>query len=524
MLRKYKKLYFTAAIGVSLFCTTSCLNELDQVNPNQATEDTFWKDEADFELAMTSCYTPLKNSLNGGYHGTRGVMMRICRADEVEFRNDLSDVYQAMNFTNSNSNSLSQGMFYQIYNALYRTNSIVQKLDEKKDALSSEFINKIKGECLFIRGYYLFQLGKEFCNAPLRLTASQDPATFPLAKSSQAEIWGQAIEDLTTAASLLPIKNEVQGKPTKGAAFACIGKIHVYMKNYSAAIQALEPLTKSPYTYALAPEYDWNFDLDHEMDKNPESVFELIFDDNAGGTDIWGNGELPNSTQSTSRAKEYAYSGATGWYEAWPTNQIMAIMMEEKDKDGNYDIRARKNAAFDFPGCMYYQKPYTDVVDQIKSSMSGSPYAIVKYQNSPWAASEASPPKSCINDRAIRYADVILLLAEANLFSNKLNDAVAYLNQIRSRANLNDYAGAMTQDGVFADLEKQRAIEMFVEGERFYDLRRWGLLEARLKTCNEARYKQYITGKTGSGNKYDYYPIPSKEIQTNPLCEPNEGW
>ena len=70
-------LYMTTLLvsAVSLF--TSCDSQLDQVNPNKATEATFWKNEKDFELALTSCYTPLKNALNGGYYGTRGVMMRI---------------------------------------------------------------------------------------------------------------------------------------------------------------------------------------------------------------------------------------------------------------------------------------------------------------------------------------------------------------------------------------------------------------------------------------------------------------
>ena len=77
---------------------------------------------------------------------------------------------------------------------------------------------------------------------------------------------------------------------------------------------------------------------------------------------------------------------------------------------------------------------------------------------------------------------------------------------------------------VFNDLERQRAIEFFVEGERFYDLRRWGLLEKRMQTCNEVRYKQLMTGKVGDTNRYYYYPIPSKELETNPLCTPNEGW
>ena len=105
-----------------------------------------------------------------------------------------------------------------------------------------------------------------------------------------------------------------------------------------------------------------------------------------------------------------------------------------------------------------------------------------------------------------------------------MSTAIGYLNQIRDRANLNSYSGAQTYEAVFDDLEHQRAIEFFVEGERFYDLRRWGLLEERMQTCNDIRYKQLMTGQVDGTNRYYYYPIPSKEIETNPLCTPNEGW
>lgn len=98
-MKTYIKTTLTILISGMLF--SSCEDQLNQANLNQATEDTFWKDETDFNLALTSCYTPLKNALNGGYYGTRGVMLRIARADEVDFRNDISDVYTVNRFTNS---------------------------------------------------------------------------------------------------------------------------------------------------------------------------------------------------------------------------------------------------------------------------------------------------------------------------------------------------------------------------------------------------------------------------------------
>lgn len=499
---------------------TSCDAQLEQINPNQATEDTFWKNEADFDQALISCYTPLKNALNGGYYGTRGVMMRIARSDEMEFRSDLSDVFQAAYFTNSNGNYLSQSMYCQIYNGLYRTNSILQKLTEKGGEFSEVFTNRVKAECLFVRGFYLFQLGKEFENSPLRLEASQSPATFPLAKSSQLEIWEQAEQDLETAATLLPYKNEVVGKPTKGAAYALMGKIYVYSEEFEKAIKVLEPLTQAPYTYELVSDFAWNFDDIHE--NNKESVFEILVE-NVGGTDLWGDGENINSTQSNTRPKEFAANEVTGWAQANPTQQIMDIFLKEKDKDGNVDYRARTSVAWDYPECMYYLKAFRTVFPESKWNT----YWLLKYQNWNTMEQESDPPMSFINERAIRYADVILLLAESYLRSTNeqnLGKVIGFLNQIRERANLKPYSGSNTYDALFQELEHQRALELFVEGERFYDLRRWGLLEARIKTCSDLRYKQLITGKIGDTNRFYYYPIPSKELETNPLCTPNDGW
>lgn len=203
---------------------------------------------------------------------------------------------------------------------------------------------------------------------------------------------------------------------------------------------------------------------------------------------------------------------------------MMNIFLQEKDKDGNSDYRASSSVAWDYDGCMYYMQPFREI---FKTEDRWSTYWILKYQNSSTATSEADPPMSCINERAVRYADVVLLLAESYLRSSGRQDltkAIGCLNQIRERANLNPYSGAQTSEAIFSDLEHQRAIEFFVEGERFYDLRRWGLLEERMQTCNENRYNQLITGKVGDTNRYYYYPIPAKEISANPLCTPNEGW
>lgn len=197
----------------------------------------------------------------------------------------------------------------------------------------------------------------------------------------------------------------------------------------------------------------------------------------------------------------------------------MDMFLKEKDKEGNFDYRARVSVAWDYPGCTYYAKPFRDVFKAEKWNT----YWILKYQN--WRdAEEADPPMSCINERALRYADVLLMLSEANLRLGDLNTAIGYLNQIRQRVKLNDYSGARTAEAVFDDLVHQRALEFFVEGERFYDLRRWGLLDKKIETSSSICYESLKAGKTGNTNKFYYYPIPSDELTSNPLCTSNEGW
>lgn len=518
-MKRINKYIFCIALGVGML-TASCSEQLDQVNPNAQTESTFWRSQNDYNQALIACYSPLKEGTNGGYYGVRGVELRICRADEVEFRNDMSDLFTSCYFTNSNGNGMVQQMFYQFYSGIFRCNSVLQKLDDTSVSLTPEFVKEARGEASFLRALYLFNLGKEFKDAPLRLTASESSVDFPLAKSSQKEIWNQAIKDCETAAENLPVEAVAKGKPSCGAAYALMGKIYLYEEEFDKAIDVLEPLTKSPYNYSLCNDFRWNIDEEHEF--NNESIFEVVMED-AGGSNVWSDGESTNTSQTTSRAMEFAASVVGGWYEAQPTQQMMNIFTQEKDKDGNYDYRARVQVAWDYDGCMYYKKPFREKFPKGQWNTCW----ILSHEN--WDKDENEDPscKSTINERALRYDGVILNLAECYLRSTarkNLQKAVSYINMIRERANLDGYSGGMNEPDIFGDLEHQRAIEFFVEGERFYDLRRWGLLDERIRTCNEIRYEQLETGKIGDTNKYYYFPIPSGEIETNPLCEKSDGW
>ena len=486
-----------------------CDDKLDLTNPNQITTDTFFKTEADFQQALISAYVSVKSGIAGGYCGTRCVMLRNCRSDEMAFRNDIGGIFKASRFTNDPDNNWVGFMFSQCYRGIYRCNLIEEKLAETD--LSEDFKNKIMGEAYFLRGFYYYILALEFGDVPIRMKATQDPSQFPIAKSPQADVYAQALSDLDKAELLLAIiadASQAKGKPSKGSAKALAGQIYMELGQWKNAKDELEPLTKDPFAYKLV-DYGWNFDEEHEY--NAESIFEIIFDE-SGGNNKWGDGEDVDASQTNTIAKEYAAGEVGGWFEANPTQALMDEFWKEKDLDGNFDIRARETVAWNYPGCMYYMKPFTEVFAPERQNT----YWFTKYQNSKTREKELEP-KSSINERFIRYAHVICNLAEAELELGNADVAIGYLNQIRQRANLANYNGSDEKVAVKAELIHQKNIEFAKEGARFYDLRRWGMLKEALQNQDPLRAKNF-------SDKHFYFPIPNKEIQNNSLCEQATGW
>ena len=359
---------------------------------------------------------------------------------------------------------------------------------------------------------FYFILAKEFGDVPIRAAASQDPSTFAIKKSPQADVYAQAIGDFTEAGKLLQQTAEV-GRPTRGAAFAFLGKIHVYMENWQKAKDILEPLTKAPYTYKLVDDYEWNFDAEHE--NNEESIFEIPFED-LGGTSVWDNGEDANSAQGTPVGMDYSAAAVGGWFNATISEQALNTLLMEKDKNDSIDYRVRMTAAWDYPGCMYYMKSFQEVFSGANISDAKLIW-LLKYQN--WQTMTAEDPtaRSFINDRAFRFADVLLLLGEIENELGNQSQAINYINQIRERANLNPYSGTTDKMAVKDEIIHQRYVELFKEGERFYDLRRWGILKDAILKADPIRAKNLQ-------EKHEYLPIPAKELQTNTLCEQNPLW
>ncbi|MGZ3871298.1 MAG: RagB/SusD family nutrient uptake outer membrane protein [Mucilaginibacter sp.] len=507
-----KKIIIMTLTAVLLFgCKKSVLEE---VNPNQITSDTYWKTEADVQSSLAATYSLLRD-VNGGYWAVRGVELSNGRGDDFFIRNDVADLYRLSTFTNTPDNGPVNDLWNTSYRAILRANQILENVG-KVPGLSDQSKAAYVSEAKFLRGLNYFILVTNFGDAPLQLKVPITKDDYFVAKSPEADVWKQVKQDLTDAAVNLPTvyPSQFVGRATKGAALAFLGKAQLYTKDYAAAETTLKQLTTSPFSYSLMPNYGDNFIVTKE--NNAESVFEIQLAD-VGGTNPWA-GENASEALGVTTAQEFAPAEVAGWFEVSPTDKLFNEFKKEKTAAHDFDPRMYATLVWDYPGATFYNKPFSSF-----KLLFGYSSMFKKYQNYTQndeitGASGASDYTSSNNERAMRYADVLLMIGEALTMQGKTGEAFPYIKQIRDRAQLPAIAIPASQDLMMAEIRHQRMIEFARENQRFYDLKRWGLLQQEITNSDKVGKQFYVPGK------HDYWPIPQSEINSNSKMVQNSNW
>ncbi len=507
-----KKIYI--AFAMSMLAAGCSKSTLELNNPNQITTTTFWKKEADVQSALAATYAQLRD-VNGGYWGVRGVELSNGRGDDFFIRNDVSYLYQLSTFTNVPDNAAAAGVWNVCYKAIFRANQILENID-KITSLSDAAKTAYIAEAKFLRGLNYFILVINFGDVPLRLKTPQTTTDYFIAKSPEADVWKQAKQDLTDAAAGLPVaySPEWVGRATKGAAIAYLGKAQLYTADWANAYTTLVQLTKPPFSYQLMTNYGDNF-LPTKKN-NQESVFEIQLGD-VGGTNPWA-GENANQSLGVTTAQEFAPAEVAGWFEVSPTDKLFKAFQEEKTTSGDFDPRMYATLAWNYPGSVFYNKSFSSFALNFGYQSMFKKYQNYWQVNELTGASGAADYTSSNNERALRYADVLLMLAEALTMQGRTADAYPYIRQIRQRAQLPDLPPGYSKDQLMAEIRHQRMIEFAREGSRFYDLKRWGLLQAEITNSDKVGKQFYIP------RKFDLFPVPQSELESNPLMKQNSNW
>ncbi|WP_369766025.1 RagB/SusD family nutrient uptake outer membrane protein [Flavobacterium sp. WC2429] len=503
-----KKLIIVFFMG-GLVTLSSCSDNLEFGNPNKLTTESFWQTPADLESGLATVYNTLVDNNNAGYWEIQAMQLKENRTENFIARNDVPGRFAVATYKNSPSTAETTGMFKAMYIGIFRANQVInyapqiKNIDETKRA-------QLVAEASFLRGLNYFNLVIEFGSVPIFTDLVKDPSDYFKEKSTEDEVWNQIIADFQLAAtSPLPeiYPAALKGRVTKNTAIAYLGKAYLYRKEWAKAEEQFAKLVNNEGTngYGLLDDYAQLFDGKHENSK--ESVFEIQFS-RVGGATIWG-GEPAQRTRATTMAQECAPGEVGGWFELLPSKTLLNALTKEKTVDGGFDPRATATLAWNYPGSMYYNADFA-------TKFGANAIWIRKNQN--WWNNDEGDWKSELNEYAMRYADVLLMLAEAQTMQGKVASAIPLVKRIRDRAKLTSIVmTGWTQTQMMDEIMHQRNVEFAREGLHWYDLRRWGTLEKVIKESLREGYNNYSA-------KYNYFPIPESELNNNPKMTQNANW
>lgn len=530
-------------VPAAVLAMTGC-NESDFLsftNPNEYVEDTYWSSEANAQAAMATIYSPIRSQMYGYFGGYTG-WHTMNRADDTWFiLGEEAHNWEPATFTNTPNTSESD--FGRIYNTINRANVLLNNIH--KVNMNQTKMNELIGEASFLRGYAYFLLVTNFGDVPLRLVSAAESLEETMKPSSpEADIWKQVEADFKNAKEYLPINrpSDEAGRVTKGTAIAYLGKTYNYLQRYEEGEAELKTIMQSPYTYDLTENFEDNFTEYTELNK--ESIFELVYEGKYG-SGSWGS-EGPNDTQGWVIPNFVGPQGTGGWFKWMPTASIVDDFIVEERPAGS-DTRFDKRMYTSFfwkhsdyettveDGAWFGDMSFDEIWEACATkrlrgepdypTISGKPgrFLIKKftnfYKNEAESNSMYNQANQNNNLRVMRFAEVLLLHAEACIKTNKLAEAAADLTRIRDRAGLakKTWNGA---DELWEEMIHQNELEFFFEGHRFFDLKRWYSYE-EMKQIFIKNKKQ---GAENFQPKHFYLPIPQNELNTNEAIEQHPMW
>jgi hypothetical protein len=393
---------------------------------------------------------------------------------------------------NDNIQDLWNWMFAGVQRAAY--------VIEFKDRIEFSGKDILVAEAYFLRSYYNFELVKWFGPIPIKAGGRFEVGDEQLlSRSPVSEVYGLIESDLLNAITHLPLTSSQSGRVTSGAAKSLLGKAYIYQGKYEDASLILEEVINSGQ-YTLVENYNEIFEQIGE--NGPESVFEVQYSDAEGASFDCFQCSEGNIAVGFNGIREY--SGPvfdSGFSFNIPTREVVdAFETGDLRKDvAILDIEqwaASRGASYGkgFEHTGYFNRKY-----------------IPRKGDSNIGDQNLTNPN---NYRAIRYADVLLLAAEANAKKSSPDESKArtYLNLVRQRAFGNtSHAVNATGSGLKDAIFHERRVELVGEGHRFFDLVRTG------------RASQEIDGFTP--NKHELFPVPFEEIQfSNGNWEQNNGY
>jgi len=528
-----KKIQHSAMAAWCVLSAVSCSDFLDRSPLVDLSAETYYSSESELNTAALGVYSVMqRESFQLGHFMVWG---DDC-SDDADLGNARSEAYSwfgspciaMQNFSVISNNWVANNYWNQGWELI---NAATQLVEHGKDT-EIENHGWYVGEAHFLRAYSYFNFMDQFGAMPIvDHILSYDEYYSP--RASEADNWNLIESDLKSASELLPEKwdDGDKGRVTKGSAMSMLGKAYVYQGKWQEAYDILKQVENAGY-YSLEPVYEQIFDLDHQ--NGQECIFAIQHSISGTGWSDSNEGSIlvfyeHDAGLTTSDIESGDYPGEevyekwmTGWSMHCPTDDLI-----DEFEEGDPRLAATVIAPNEYyDGHIHYNLSSNN---RYQSKKYYVPYASRSKDD------QSDQPKNII---VMRYADVLLYLAEASNELGKSAEALSYLEQVRSRArNCADYADVLPevttadQTALRNAIWHERRVELAMEYQRFYDLRRQGRIGSVMKAYYE-KYKDvdvngYKTtkGQHWTDGKSELCPIPLSAIEeSRGTMEQNPGY
>ncbi|TGE14237.1 RagB/SusD family nutrient uptake outer membrane protein [Hymenobacter elongatus] len=486
-----------AALGLALTAgAVGCKDFLDVAPQGQLTEDQIRTDVAAAQRLVDGVYNVM---YLGGFgpdiHGLQYVFLTDIASDDSDKGSSPQDYGPGLevdNFTLNSTNGIVNNTWKGYFQGVNRAN---QALDKIPLSPASEVVkNRLIGEVRFLRGYFYFNLVRFFGGVPLldRIPPASELNNPALQqRATAAEIYQLITEDFQFAVDNLPLKGATEtGRATKGAAQAMLAKVYLYQKNYQKALELSNEIVQGRSgAYGLYKDYE---DIWREKGANSE---ESIFEVQTGVNAACNNSAVNLYTVSQGPRA----GGRGGWADLGfgfntPTQQLAdAYEPGDKRRAGTIIfITTERKGTVLWDG---FRIPSKDSVENFRYSYKAY-HSRLREKN---CGNNDYLPK---NIRVMRYAEVLLINAEAAFQTGNATAALTNVNRVRSRAGLPPLTTV-----TLASIWKERRVELALEHDRFFDLvRQESVQPGRIVPIFAAQGKTFVKGK------HDLFPIPQEQI------------
>jgi len=553
-IRIFVKAAITSLVVLGLGSCSDWLKEPTPGQTNLADYYTTW--QAALEN-VNAAYTPLAWEYQGTYYA-EWFIGDIVSDDALKggqyIQSDMADVYDMENWKTQTDNELLLQYYRAKYQGIQRCNLVLERVpgmdpelfDEEEFQCVDGLQERIIGEAYFLRAFYYFQLVRVYGGVPLVLNNLLTDADWQQPRATADAVYDQIVADLTEANKRLWLRSDSRfadtdmGRATKGAAQAMLLKVNLYRHQYEEARAWGDSIILSN-EYSLETDYADNWLLENE--NGVESVFEIQYMEDPSSDYGEGNGFSRGTfTQilTRSRSQDPMFGSNAGWGFNKPTHNLYD---EYEEGDPRRDV-----TIWDATGHM---------TNESEEIYCGTPYCSRKYAwyttdadgNVTGANTLAHASRGPLNYKLIRYADVLLMYAEACEAAGGAGKcgktAEQALNEVRQRARANaadpdalpDYPGySIKVNGQeIADptlqqaIRHERRVELAMEGHRWFDICRWGGFDGQGVKAHMDAYAATESQEARDemadfvAGKHELFPIPEEERMLNPM-EQNPGY